>query len=52
MPDIEDFEDYREFLVICVIVKLDSLKHTEIKYNCHKLHLVCISTTGRPIFTD
>ena len=52
MPDMEDFEDYREFLVICIIVELGSLEHTEIKYNCHKLHLVYISTTSRPIFTD
>jgi len=52
MPDIEDFEDYREFLVICIIVKLGSLEHTEIKYNCHKLHLVYISTTGGLIFTN
>jgi len=33
MPDIKDFEDYREFLVIYIVVELGSLEYIEIKCN-------------------
>jgi len=33
MPDIDDLEDHKEFLVMYVIVEFDNLEYVRMKYN-------------------
>jgi len=33
MPDTENFKNYKEFLVMCIIIKFCSFEHVEVECN-------------------